>query len=63
MQAGRWDHTAAIAATTLNVNRGKKQPIHAIKLNPFRKKQSTAKRLPKEQAKKLLKSIFLGDHG
>ena len=60
-----WDHTAAICATILNVNRDpkKSQPIDPAKLNPFRRAVPETKKpvikLSSEESMKVLKQVFI----
>lgn len=62
--AEAWDHTAAIVATLINLNRKKSsQAVKAIDLNPFRCKQREKPKikLNSKDSMKLLKSVFI-DH-
>lgn len=60
-----WDHTAAICATILNVNRDpkKSQPVDPAKLNPFRRTVAETKKpvikLSSEDSMKVLKQVFI----
>lgn len=66
-QMTNWDHTAAVCATILNVNRDpkKSQPADPAKLNPFRQNAVTPKKpivkLSPEDSMKVLKQVFI-DH-